>query len=281
MPDNQNQNGRFEPLHEAHAIEQVIFLVQIDRLLDDASLATAYSVAEQFQPELPGRVEIQGFALAIGARGPSGAIPTGPTPGRVFRRTGPDGTVESELRVERDSITFRTSLYTRWSTIWAQARRYFSAVIPIYVAQANISGISLNFVDKFLWIGAAPECRPNLLLRPASIYLSPHVYNVQDLWHSHTGAFLRVSNETKRLLNINVDYLDENRPNGIQRVVAITTLLTDLMNQPGYAPVQIAANVADNLLDTHMRQLHDFGKEVFGNIINDNMCRRIALIDQP
>jgi uncharacterized protein (TIGR04255 family) len=275
MPDNQNQNGRFEPLHEAHAIEQVIFVVQIDRPLDDTNIAAIYKVAEQFQPELPGRVEIQGFALTIGSRGPSGPI----SAGRVFSRTRPDGTTESELRVERDSVTFRTSLYTRWNEIWGQARKYFDAIVPMYVGQANISGISLNYVDKFLWVGVPAECRPNILLRPESIYLCPYVYNVQDLWHSHTGAFMRVSNETKRLLNVNVDCLDENRPNGIQRVVAITTVLSDLINQPGYAPSQVAANAATEFLDTRMRQLHDFGKEVFGKIINDDMCRRIALVN--
>lgn len=279
MPDNQNQNGRFEPLHEAHAIEQVVFVVQFDRPLDDANLAALYNVAEQFQPELPGRIELQGLMLAIGGRGPSGPIPTGPAVGRAFRRTGPDGTIESELRVDRDSVTFRTSLYTRWNAIWEQARRYFDTIVPMYVAQGNIGGISLNFVDKFLWAGAAAECRPNLLLRPGSIYLCPHVYNVQDLWHSHTGAFIRVSDETKRLLNINVDYLDENRPNGIQRVVSITTVLTDLMNQPGYTPSQNAGEDAIQFLDRHMSQLHDFGKQVFGNIINDAMCKRIALVD--
>lgn len=275
MPDNQNQNGRFEPLHEAHAIEQVMFVVQVDRPLDDTNIAAIYRVAEQFQPELPGRAEIQGLALTIGSRGSSRPI----SAGRVFSRTRPDGTIESELRVERDSVTFRTTIYTRWSAIWAQARRYFDTIIPMYASHASIGGISINFVDKFLWVGTAAECRPNLLLRPGSIYLCPHVYNVQDLWHSHTGAFLRVSNETKRLLNINVDYLDENRPNGIQRVVAITTVLSDLMNQPGYAPSQVAANAAVEFLDSHMRQLHDFGKEVFGKIINDDMCRRIALVN--
>ncbi len=279
MPDNQNQNGRFEPVHEAHAIEQVIFVLQIDRPLDNVNFAEVCKIADQFKSELPGYAEIQGLALLIGARGPSGPLPTGPMVGRVFSRTGLDGTVEYELRVERDSVTFRTSLYTRWDAIWTQARRYFDTLVPKYVAHANISGISLNFVDKFLWVGPASECRPNLLLRPESNYLCPHVYSAQDLWHSHTGAFLHVSNETKRLLNINVDYLDENRPNGIQRVVAITTVLTDLMNQPGYTPSQDAAIDAIKFLDTHMTQLHNFGKQVFGNIINDAMCKRIALVD--
>src|SRR5713226_6055866 len=123
MPDNQNQNGRFEPIHEAHAIEQVVFVLQIDRSLDDVNFAAVRKVAEQFKAELPGYAEIQSFAMAIGAPGPVAPIPTSPTVGSVFSRTRPDGTVESELRVERASVTFRTSLYTRWDAVWTQARK--------------------------------------------------------------------------------------------------------------------------------------------------------------
>lgn len=279
MPDEANQNGRFEPIHDAHAIEQVLFVLQVDHPLDDVNFAEARKVAEQFAPELPGRAEIQGFAFAIGTPGPVGPMPSGPPVGSVFHRTAPDGTIESELRIERASVTFRTSLYTRWDAVWARARKYFDAMAPKYVAQARISAISLNYVDKFAWIGALTECRPSLLLRPRSSYLCPHVYDAKDLWHSHTGAFLQVGNDTKRLLNINVDYLDENRPDGLRRLLTIRTVLTDLINQPGYASLEMAAKDAAKFLDAHMQELHDFGKVLFSDIINDEMSKRIALIE--
>lgn len=279
MPDIPNQSGHFEPIHDAHAIEQVLFVLQIDQPLDDVNFAEVRKISEQIASELPGRAEIQGFALTIGAPGSVGPAPSGPTVGSVFHRTAPDGTIESELRVERTSVTFRTSIYTRWDAVWTRAHRYFDAIVPRYIAQARVSGISLNFVDKFVWTGPTTECRPSLLLRSGSNYLCPHVYGAQDLWHSHTGAFLRVGDDTKRLLNVNVDYLDENRPDGLRRVLAITTVLTDLMNQPGYTSSKVAAKDAAGFVDAHMNQLHDFGKTVFGNIINDEMSKRIALTD--
>ncbi|MGH9906867.1 MAG: hypothetical protein ACRD8U_14950, partial [Pyrinomonadaceae bacterium] len=197
----------------------------------------------------------------------------------VFRSTRRDGTVENELKVERASITYRTTSYSRWDAVWGRARIYFDALLPTYVAQGRVLGISLNYVDKFFWRGEVRECRPSLLLRPTSNYLCPHVYDAEDLWHSHTGAFIRVDDATKRLLNVNVDYLDENQPNGIRRVVVITIVLTDLMNQPGYTAWHLTAENPSELFATRMSQLHNFGKEVFGNIINDTMSRRIALTD--
>jgi hypothetical protein len=200
MPDDRSRDGHFEPIHEAHAIEQVSFVFQIDRPLDDATFSEVRAVIDQFQSELPGRVELQGFALTIGAPRPGGPVPSGPIAGTMLRRTAPDGTIESELRVERESAIFRTTLYTRWDAVWACGRKYFEAVLQKYVAKASVSGIGLTYVDKFAWVGKAAECRQSLLLRPASKYLCPHIYAAQDLWHSHTGAFLRVDNATKRLL---------------------------------------------------------------------------------
>lgn len=278
MSGDPNQNGHFEPIHEAHAIEQVQFVLQFDRSLNDAAFAEVCKIAEQFVPELPARSEMQSFEVAIGVSVSVAPASSKPSVGGVmFRRVQPDETVESELRIERTSVTFRTTLYTRWDTVWARARKYFDAIVPKYVGQANISGISLNFVDKFVWSG--DKCRPNLLLRPASAYLCPHVYTAQDLWHSHTGAFIRADNNTKRLLNVNVALNDEARLNEVRRVVVITTVMTDLMNQPGYAPSEVAAEKATEFLGSHMKQLHLFGKEVFGNLINDEMCKRIALVD--
>lgn len=275
MPPNQKINGRFEPLHEAHAIEQVLFVVQVDRPLDDGAFAEARRTASQFKSELPGSAEIQGFAMAIGRPGPVTPIPAGPMVGSVFHKTRSDGTIENELRVELASVTFRTTSYTRWDAVWTQARRYLDALVPIYLSRANVSGLSLNFVDKFVWTGEVRECRAGSLLRSGSKYLCPHIFAAEDLWHSHTGVFLRPDEATKRLVNINVDCIDQNQPDGQRRVVGITTVLTDLLNQPGYPATVVDGS---SFIDHRMKQLHNFSKETFGNIINDDMSKRIALV---
>lgn len=279
MPDEPIHKGRFEPIHDAHAIEQVAFVLQIDRPLDEAGFVEAHKAAEKFKTDLPGVSDIQGFRIALGAPVPAGFIPPVPSIGKVFTRTGPDGVVQSELRVERMSLIYRTLLYTRWDAVWAQARKYLDVLIPKYVAPACISGIGLNFVDKFVWNGTASECRPSLLLRPASKFITPHVYEAEDLWHSHTGAFLRHDSQTKRLVNINVDYNDENPPEGLRRVVVVTTVLNDMLNQPGYGPLEVTPEAAVSVFDAHMQRLHVFAKMAFGNIINDEMSKRIALTE--
>lgn len=277
MPEAVAKNGQFEPLHAAHAIEQVIFVVQFDRPLDDDPFLQALKTAEQFKEELPGEIQMQGVTFMIGAS--PGMPSNGQAAGKWFRRSAPNGVIENDLRVERVALTFVTTLYTRWDTVWAQARKYFSVLLPIYATKAKIASISLNYIDKFSWRGDMTDCRPNLLLRPDSKYLCPHVFQADDFWHSHTGAFVRVDQNTKRLVNINVDYLDEPRADGPRRIVSVTTIITDLLNQVGYEPIDVASDHCVDFLDAHMRMLHISEKDILGNIVNDEMCKRIALVD--
>jgi hypothetical protein len=169
-------------------------------------------------------------------------------------------------------------LYSRWDAVWSQANKYFRALVPHYGANAKIIGISLNYADKFAWSGNLAACKPKLLLRANSKYLAPHVYDAPDFWHSHTGVFIRVDKVTKRLLNVNVDHLDEYRAGNQRRIVSVTTVITDQFNQPGYDLCELAGDNLVQFVESHMQQLHVFGKEVFGNIINDEMSKRIALI---
>ena len=265
--------GQFEPIHSAHAIEQVVFALHFDRPIDDVIFAEVRKASEQFKSELPGQIETQGFAFMLGT-----AVQA-PSAGFIFRRVAPDGIVENELRVDNASITFRTMLYTRWDAVWSQASKFFKALSPIYASQVRVSGISINYVDKFAWSGNLAACTPSLLLRSGSKYLCPHVFEAKDFWHSHTGAFIRVDSNTKRLLNVNVDYLDENRSGKISRIVAITTVLTDQLDQQGYDPYVAEGSDIIKLVDVHMQGMHIFGKSVFGDIINDEMSKRIALVE--
>jgi uncharacterized protein (TIGR04255 family) len=274
--------GHFEPMHAAHAIEQVAFVLQVDRSLEDTQLGEAVAaVQEQFggaAGELPGRADIQTMTFSFGPLGHLGQGPV-PTGGRVYNRTRQDGTLESELRVERLSIVYRTTAYTRWADIWGRARRYFATLLPVYTQVGTITAINLNFQDKFFWDGDIALCRPAALLRPQSNYVCPHVYAARDLWHSHTGAFSRADANTKRLLNVNLDCLDETATPPQRRFVAITTGLTDQLNQSGYTVTALHGADAVNYLDQHLPVLHNLSKDTFRNVINDAMCQRIALDD--
>lgn len=275
MSDTTTKRGQFNPVHAAHAIEQVMLVLQFDRPLDDVFFQRVRDTAKQFKKKLPAESDIQGVTFVIG---PEVREKAATSHGFSLRRMEPDGAVGHELRIERSSLAFITTLYTRWDAVWSQAAEYFDALAPIYVEQVGLAGAGVNYVDKFVWSGELSECRPAILLRENSKYICPYVYSTEDFWHSHTGAFIRVDSNTKRLLNVNIDYLEVQKQDETSRIVVFTTVLTDQLNQLGYESYSVTPESIVEVVNARMKSLHIFSKEIFGSLINDTMSRRIALM---
>lgn len=287
MSDGLSPKGQFEPIHAAHSIEHVVFVLRFESSLDDEIFAQVRNAAKKFETEadMPRREKQPGISFTVQAAGqlPATSVQIS---GLMLQRMRADGSIEKELRFDHNSIAFKTSLYTSWDMVWLQAKSYFEALAPIYAPHTKIAGVGLNYVDKFEWVGDRAKCRVDDLLRVGSDYLCPHIFNAKDFWHSHTGVFIRADKQTKRLLNVNVDYLDENRADELCRVISVTTVLTDLFNQSTFDPLgvsnyeslEVSAENIVKFFDDHITELHVFSKKIVGYVINDKMNKRIALI---
>lgn len=271
--------GHFEPLHAAHAIEQVQIAINLEQPLDEPTFEDVRQALKVFDNELPGKVELRNLSFTLGqapllvANSANQFVPRG----FAKQRSAPNGVIESELRIESTTIAFRTTRYSRWDAVWKQFGAYLATIIDIFISKSRVMQVSLSSVDKFVWTGAPADCRPKFILRPNSQYLCPYVYDSPDLWHSHTGAFLSVDRQTKRLLNINVDHLDEEINGEQRRIISIATVLTDMFNQPGYDTWELAPGEAFDRLEAQLSILHQKSKRYFGEVITDDMCKRIAL----
>lgn len=273
--------GKFEPVHAAHSIEQVVLVLHFDRPLEQSLLSTAIAAVDQFKEELPGSTLLFGSGFSVAFSGaPSMPMQMQmPATGVALHRSAPDGTIENELRVESASITFRTTRYSRWAAVWSQARRYYSAVIGAYLENgSSLANVSINFVDKFVWNGDQKDFDSGLLLSIDSEYVAKHIFSRNDLWHNHIGAFIRSDDQTKRLMNVNIDCLDE--INGIlsRRAISITTVLNDMFNQPGFEPLAVANDDLMEFITAHMESLHVFDKEILSKTLVESMAKQIALI---
>lgn len=274
------RSATFTPVHDAHAIEQVVFAVQFSRPVDNSLGERIRTQSEKFRNDLPGGSDIPGFPVGFpGIPFPQGMTSGAPVTGKILNRSRPDAIIECELRVEQASILFRTLNYTRWNSVWAQTKTYLDELIPLYLSGTELAAITLHFVDKFDFIGEPSECKPRLLLREGSKYVCPHVYELTDLWHSHTGAFVRPGGQTRRLLNINIDSRDEQRSSRVVRTVSIGTVLTDQFNQPGSEPLSVDSGEIPAFIAKRFVELHSFSKSVFRDVITDEMSKRIALVD--
>lgn len=278
MVEKNANKSTFEPVHNAHAIDQVAFGVQFDRQLSDEELKAAKQ-AIGTPDELPGRMELRGIAMTIGPNAPAMARTPNAVAGHVFTRIRADGAVETELQLQRESLSFRTALYTRWVSVFAQVDKYFSSVLRIYLAHARVTQVTLNYLDKFVCTAPVSECNPAEILQKNSAYLAPRIFDVRDLWHCHTGTFTKLDRQTKQLVTVNVDFITETLlPDEKERsAVAITTVLTNLFNQPGYDPLDLAPDAGQRFMAECFQSLHNLDKAVLRGIITPEAARRIAL----
>lgn len=285
MPSTQPPKGSFKPVHAAHSIEQAALVVNFDRPLDYAQLVAVNEITSQFRDELPGGGPIQGgLTFMIGGPAvmqmPFSPQQPAPVTGVLLHRNAPDGSIESELRVEQTSMSFRTNVYSRWSAVWELAQKYFSSVMGTYLdSGANLVNVSLNFVDKFVWDGEMNACDPSLLMKSDSKYVAPHVFSCDDLWHIHTGAFSRPDNQTKRLTNVNIDCLEEVVGFTSRRAVVITTVLTDIFNQPSYDTTSLFTSNGMEFVSSHLEALHNYDKDILREILVTPVAQQIALVD--
>ena len=264
--------GQFNPLHAAHAIESVQFSINFSKPISDESWTAVLSAAREFKDELPGEEAIQTFTPGLN-------LTIGAQPGGIVRkRVSADGTPEEEFVVTKTFLMYRTSRYTRWSACWAQAKKLMDRTLASISGGIELSAISLNVVDKFIWTGDAfgGETLARLIQRNSD-YVSPHVFKRENFWHSHTGAFVKQDAYTRRLENVNLDHIEEDRAGDRRRTIAITVVLSDQFQQVGYEPFTDRVNGTSGVIDGHIQQLHVQNKQILANIISNDFATRIAL----
>lgn len=278
MENHPTTTETFEPLHDAHSIEQVVVVVQFDRMVDDVTFQSIRNFCNKYDNFFPSRTEIQQiFSIAFNQGTPIPNAQNSST-GLSFKIFSADGSIQTELRIERTGITYRTTSYTRWSLIWPQVKEYFDDLIPLFASQARVSNVSLNYVDKFIWRGDFENFTPSLLLNTESQYICGHIFNAPDFWHCHTGAFSKSDEQTKRLMNVNVDYLDEiNNRGETRKVISITTIITDYFDQPGYGAPNYTEATINDFINTHLHSMHKSDKDILSDILVEKIARRIAL----
>lgn len=264
-----NIKPSFVPVHAAHAIEQSMFVLQFANPISDDLYKEIVVLADKFMNELPGKRELQQAILTN--------IP--PSPNAVaYAKYNDAGLIENELQIHKSAIFFTTRQYSRWTEIWTQASKYFAELVPFYSSQAKLSNLGLSYTDKFICENEI-QVNPKSFLKTDSKFITSHIFETDQLWHSHTGVFEKADESTKRLININLDYLDERHINNNRFSVVVTTTINDQFDQPSYKPLNITSESTMDFISEHMANIHDAGKIILSEIINADMAKQIALTD--
>ncbi len=275
--------SKFEPLHKAHAIEQVQLSIKLAQPIGAAAIEKIRNSMNRFKgdDELPAHADLQTMVMSFGSAPIHGASQRLPPAGFVKSRVAPNGAILVQMMIESQGINFQTTEYSRWHEVWQECSKYLAVVVEAFLEFENVLhplSISLNYVDKFIWMGNIQDCQPSQLLLVDSPYVCKQVYEKNDLWHSHTGEFHRIDDYSKRLVNLNIDCLDEVIDGHERRVIRMTTVLSNIFNQPSFKPKELPAHLILETLKNEFDLLHLKSKEFFMQTIAKSMCDRVALI---
>ncbi|WP_165644357.1 TIGR04255 family protein [Oharaeibacter diazotrophicus] len=230
------------------------------------------------------QVDVMELNVAMGARGPQAPqVPTASAGvvGRAFQKID-GGRVVAEIKVDRNSIAFAIEKYERWAEFIADFQRLVNdAMLTQLLGFVGVAVIRLEYFDRFLFSGDAKKAPVAELLDFSGPWAAPHALTASatgQMWHSHFGQFVKTSDGLQRLINVNVECVDANRPSGVVRTILIRTFGEDrLLPSDGYsgAPSGVLkpAYIRERLDD-----LHTTLKNLFAQTITPEYRTRVGLV---
>lgn len=278
---------RWQPAHEAHAIERVSLTFQFDEPIHSKPWQSLLAAASLDLPkqgfnaisdhhELP----LAQIVSPAGSRGPAPgfAIPGQPiqlaVTGRSFQVVN-GGQVREEVLLLRNQFTHATLLYNGWASHRSRVLALLGGYIERALTLVNLQLVKLEYWDRFLFDGDPEDVDYGSLLRRGSRHLPGFPFGMDQLWHSHVGYFVN-SGASQRLVNVNVDAFDvaespaPDQPPVRRRTVGIHTMAQDTMGPDPSLTVQ-------NGVGSTLEALHTTLKETFADVITPEASERISL----
>lgn len=269
----------FRPLGDRHAIQEVVFILTFARPLNALEIEKFASSHDLWKAELPKSLRPEVFQVFLGPTGPEG-IPPPPPPTSIspvifqsFRR---DGTLEWQMQANQNWLAVNCLSYSRWDAISKQAISLLvKGLASFQTDELPILGMTLQYIDTFVWEGDLNTYSCSSLLNQNSKLLPSAFHPDGPVWHFHSGGYdLSGIAETGRRLmrRIHIDSLIEG-PSSVTRMDI--SLTSDFLTKAG----ELQAITIDKIY-AEMNWLHDENKKLLAEIISNDMQQRIALFGE-
>lgn len=290
-PRPQNENG--------HAIVQAAFSVDFASPPVPSTIREAFSLHPQIRSNYPRKQEIRAIpipAVPFPAHKDAGEVQSvAPSEmqlgGFTFDSLKPDGAIERSITLVGNKISIMRADYESWDKTWGEVRGLFMLMLPALLERSAVIGFHLEYHDRFVWDGERDRFRPEMVFRRGSQWLTPNVFETEELWHSHHGFFEYRNQPCKhQLLNVveaqmlPIEDTANDSGNALAADVKLKHRVIHGVVRAGGPPEETNAVEAifgteggAGLIDTCMCEMHDENKLILAQLINDEMCDRIKL----
>lgn len=260
------------PYTEHHAIRNVLFAIEFSQPVPPSVLVELKSgeTRKRLMEKLPRVQEIASLVLELDAS----SIAHSFSPGQIkdiggyqFDALKANGEIAWMLNIQPNQAFVLCGDYKRWNGTWTEAKSIFEVILPWLLKHTSISAIALQYVDEFTIVENEPREPLHILFNSSSKYLPRNAIDCRTDFHSHHGFFLEKEELLKSLINVNVNVSSREE----SQVANIMTLQKVFLRGPAKLNDVMVTN--SNLFDDTFNILHQLNKEVFGDLITEEVKR--------
>ncbi len=252
----------WRPLHSQHAIERVRLIVQFSEQIPVKVVRKMSEVlaAKRHETRMIGPAALQGFGISM-VHSEGGFVPQPQqiTNGWQFTRNASNNAPLETVVFDGTSITYETTEYQRWDTFKRRTNKITADVLQIASQSVDYQSVSVEYIDRFMYLGKATEANVGDLLVNAGAMLHADAATGKHLWHLHRGWFENF-NGGKVLINQNFDAQEgivagENAPTRSLQVLTKAELRAD------------SNDLSVEKYEENLEMLHDLTKSYFKDAI--------------
>lgn len=260
----------FRPVNDRHAIQEVVFVLSFSRRFSFEEMEAFAKAHDRWHGELP-KLSRDGFTLVVA----QGAAPLErPVPGTSFEAFKQDGSPAWRMRADENWLAVNCLAYSRWADIWPEARSLLKRGAEMIAAEGNpVGGLALQYIDVFVWEGAAADYKLRELLRENSEFIPRSIWGKGPVWHLHQGWYTEegLPEGGRRLL----DRMHlHGQPAGDDHIVKFDNTLRLDLRQEVASEDLFEGNERVNQI---FEQLHHENKQALAGYLTDAMRERIGL----
>lgn len=269
---------KFEQRRDRHAIGEFSAAVTFFQPVSANTMAKAVTELAAYAREnnLPAPVNTQVFTFAVGQATPPSAQQVA-----GWQRFSSAGEPEVTVTCDEVSIHFATRTYSSWAEIRPILSAYFARISQHYVSEVPaITGFQIRYLNEFRNVNAEFDPGTELFRAPNDCII-PNVARFRDAWHSHCGWFETVSQNRRRLVNVNVDCKVGTIPQVSHPVttLGVSLLVSERYDVPNESPLVIPVGELEAHITEHLDDAHSREKAVLAELFADDYLKLMGALE--
>ena len=178
--------------------------------------------------------------------------------------------LDKQIQITRSNCLFIVSDYKKWDTLIREVQEVFQKILS--VPDIFVKSVGLQYSDRFIWQDDLDSFNATQVFNKNSKYIAKHLFDCDNLWHSHHGYFESIDTpvSAKQLDNINVALLEA--PNNTTSIEILTSHKCDLDQ------IMQGNSVLDICIEL-LNSMHTKNKKILRELLTKELQLKIGIQD--